>query len=155
MICRFCGNENNDSSVNCFICGKPLQSNIATSLVDIGGDGGAGSGAYAINNQNDPYANRFASDTGGGPSIGPQSFSAQIMAGETTKQSNGTGGVAIALLVIALLAALAWFLIFRNGAPFASLIGKGVTSATDAAGTLAEDGGAVIYAMRCAISAFI
>ena len=133
MVCRFCGNENNDSSVNCFICGKPLQSNIATSLVNLGGDDSS-TGTYAINNQNDPYANRFASDTGGGPSIGPQSFSAQIMAGETTKKSGGTSSLLIVILILAALAALVWFLVLRQGAPFDSLLGGSAanTSESDA-----------------------
>lgn len=130
MVCRFCGNENNDSSVNCFICGKPLQSNIATSLVDLSGDGSS-TGTYAINNQNDPYANRFASDTGGGPSIGPQSFSAQIMAGETTKKSGGTSSLLIVVLILAALAALVWFLLLRQGAPFGSLLGGGSPAASE------------------------
>ena len=137
MICRFCGNENNDSSVNCFICGKPLQSNIATSLVNLGG-GDENTGTYAINNQNDPYANRFASDTGGGPSIGPQSFSAQIMAGETTKKSGGTSSLLIVILILAALAALVWFLLLRDGAPLASLLGGSGSSAASAADAVAE-----------------
>ena len=136
MICRFCGNENNDSSLNCFICGKPLSSNIANSLVDLNDDN---NNTYAINNQNDPYANRFASDTGGGPSIGPQSFSAQIMAGETTKKSSGVAGVAALIIFIIALLAAAWYFVLRDGAQYAYLLNGGknasdaAASATDAA----------------------
>ena len=148
MICRFCGNENNDSSVNCFICGKPLQSNIATSLDNISGEDT--SGTYAINNQNDPYANRFASDTGGGPSIGPQSFSAQIMAGETTKKSGGPSSLLIVLAILVLLGVLVWFLLFRNGAPFAYLLG-GSSGSSASATDLVPEAQAAIGAIRAFI----
>ncbi|MBE6753952.1 MAG: hypothetical protein E7559_06340 [Ruminococcaceae bacterium] len=120
MICKFCGNENNDSATHCYICGKALVSAIATSLVDIGtSDGSEG---YAIQNQNDPHANRFASDTGGGPLVGPQSFSAQIMAGESTKKGSGVGGIAFVIILLVALLAAAWFLFLSQNAPYADML---------------------------------
>ncbi len=129
MICRFCGNENNDSSTNCYICGKSLASNIATSLVDIGSN--ESNQSYAINTQNDQYANRFASDTGGGPSIGPQSFSSRIMAGETTKKSGGAGSVVIVILLLLALAAGGWYLFLSDNAPLGYLLNKASVSESD------------------------
>lgn len=119
MICKFCGNDNNDSSDHCFICGKPLVSNIATNLADIPNET---PGAYAIQTQNEAHANRFASDTGGGPMVGPQSFSAQIMAGETTKKSSGVAGIAFVIILLVALVAAAWFLFLSKNAPYANML---------------------------------
>ena len=136
MQCKFCGNENNDNAVSCYICGKSLVSNIATSLVDIGSVDTENT--FALNG-NDAYTNRFASDTGGGPSIGPQrSFGSQIISGETTK-SGGIGGVALVVILLIIAAVAVWFLFYSANAPFTDMLpealrfGKAV-SASDAVG---------------------
>lgn len=124
MQCKFCGNENNENATNCFICGKPLTPNYAINLVNIGtatnsGDVGYGNAnAHSINNN--VHANRFASDTGGGPAVGPQSFSAKIMEEDTGKK--GSSGAIIAILVILLVAALGYYLFFSPYAPYPDLL---------------------------------
>lgn len=145
MICRFCGNENNDSAVHCFICGKLLASNIATSLVDTGSSDVVG--AYAIQNQNDAHANRFASDTGGGPVIGPQSFSAQIMAGETTKKSSGVGGVAVIIVLLIAIIAAAWFLFFSANAPYAHLLPESLKAYSQAASADTPAAASILFSL--------
>ncbi|MBQ9994085.1 MAG: hypothetical protein IJP17_05175 [Clostridia bacterium] len=121
MICRFCGNENNDRSTNCYICGKALTNTLPSSLVDIKShaqaqpQSGVGrlyqSGSYSVS---PPPNHNLINDTGGGAQSGPQQFGNQILAGETTQ---GKSKLAIVLIVVLLIivAALAWYILFYQG----------------------------------------
>lgn len=126
ITCKFCGNENNDSSTNCYICGKSLASGLINSLVGINdGDQQAQQSSYHAVNDNVPFganpqtAARFQSDTGGGVRSGPtqESFGAQMMTGKTTtKSGSGVGTIITIILMLAVLGLLAWYIFFSPNA---------------------------------------
>ncbi len=125
ISCKFCGNENNDSSTHCYICGKSLASGRINSLVGLNEGEQPGMQNYHGVNDNLPVgtnsqtAARFQSDTGGGVRSGPtqETFGAQLMSGKSEKKSGGTGAfVLILLLVIA--AVVFWYCFFSPNAPF-------------------------------------
>jgi len=126
ITCKFCGNDNNDSSTSCYICGKSLTSGRINSLVGINEPSQSAQQNYHAINDNLPVgsnaqtAARFQSDTGGGVRSGPtqETFGAQMMSGKTGEKNKSASSVVIIILLLIIAGFLAWYCFFSPNAPF-------------------------------------
>jgi len=122
ISCKFCGNDNNDSSTHCYICGKSLASVRTAAYLE--SNQAEQQNYHGVNDNlpvgsNAQVAARFQSDTGGGVRSGPtqETFGAQMMSGATEKKKSSAGSIILIVALLAVAAFLVWYCFFSPNAP--------------------------------------